>query len=182
MTTLIGVAALSAYVAVFPLEPSWHSDYPTALVQGAHHHKPLAVFLAPGKEAWNKLIRDGTLSPEAQRLLRSSYVAVYLDTDTPDGKELASSLEMPGGVGLVLSDREGLRQAFWHEGALEDQELTSALARHADPEGPMVMTETNQVTRTSSYGPAAAPASPAPTYSSQPAFRFQPAYSASCSH
>ena len=183
MTTMFSLIAFSAYVATFPVTPSWHSDYPAALAQGARENKPLAVFLAPGPGAWEKVITGGTLSPDAHQLLSTKYVPVYLNTETPGGKRLASSFELPGGVGLVLSDREGLRQSYWHEGTLEGQELTSALERHADPEGPVRRTETNQVTQTSSYGPAVAPTSPVP-YSPQTAFAFQPAYSysAGCSH
>jgi hypothetical protein len=180
MTTLFSLLALSAYVATFPVDPSWHSDYPTAVAQGVRENKPLAVFLAPGPASWERVIRDGTLSPDAQRLLQSKYVPVYLNTDTPQGKNLASSFELPGGVGLVLSDREGLRQAYWHEGLVEDQDLTRALERHADPEGPALKTDLDQLVRTSSYGPAVVPMNAVPYYP-QPAYPFQPSFGPACS-
>ena len=81
--------------------------------------------------------------------------------------------ELPGGVGLVLSDREGHNQAYCHEGDLEESELTQALEKHADPAGPVAITETNVVTQ-SYYGPAG--------ISSPPIVIFQPGLAAGCSH
>ena len=182
MTTVFSMLALSAYVSTLSLQPAWHTSYDAALDYGARQNKPLAVFLAPGTAAWDKLIRDGTLSEDAQRLLRSKYVAVYLNTDTPEGAKLASSFDLPAGIGVVLSDSEGSRQAFWHQGALDEQELGSALERHADPDGPVVVTETNVVTQSSNYRPAPSAATQAPVYTPPAAFPFQPAYSPSCSH
>jgi hypothetical protein len=182
MTTVLGVIALSAYVSTLSLQPTWYTSYDAALEYGVRQNKPLAVFLAPGKASWDKLLRDGTLSEDAQRLLRSKYVPVYLNTDTPEGAKLASSFDLPDGIGVVLSDREGSRQAFWHQGALDEQQLTSALERHADPDGPVVLTETNLVTQASNYSPAPAPATAVPAYTAPATFPFQPAYSPSCSH
>jgi hypothetical protein len=181
MTTLFSLLALSAYAATFPVNPSWHSDYSAAAAQGIRENKPLAIFLAPGPAAWDKVLHDGTLSPDAQRLLTTKYVPVYLNTETAPGRRLASSFEMPGGVGLVLSDREGERQAYWHEGILEVEELTRALEKNADRDGPVLKTETNLVTQTSSYGPPPVPVTPAPFYPQQ-AFPFQPSFGAACSH
>jgi hypothetical protein len=105
-----------------------------------------------------------------------------LDTESPAGAKLASSFDLPGGIGVVLSDREGQRQAFWHQGALDEQELTRALQRHADPDGPVVLTETNLATQASASVAATAPATPASGFAPPVAFPFQPAYSPSCSH
>jgi len=149
-------------VADVSRQPPWQTDYQAALVQSARLNRPLAVFLAPGQMGWDKLAQGGKLSKEVHQLLGGKYVPVYLNTNTVKGKELASSFDLPGGTGLVLSDRQGEHQAFWHEGALADTELTSALERHADATGPVLATEMNLATQTSYYGPVVTPANAAP--------------------
>jgi hypothetical protein len=180
-SSLISLVALSTLVADLSGQPAWRTDYEAALVQGVSQKRPLAIFLAPGKEGWGKLAAEGQLSQEVQLLLKAKYVAVYLNTETAQGKALATFFELPGKIGLVLSDREGQHQAFWHEGAFGDGELARALQRHADPEGPVLTTETNLDVRTSNYGAVSSPASAAPVYA-DPTYRYQPAYSPSCSH
>jgi len=60
---------------------------------------------------------------------------------------------MPGGQGVVISDRTGQLQAFRHAGELNGSELVSRLQRYAD--GSRVVTTTDTLTsgRTSFYGP-----------------------------
>jgi len=172
MNMLISLVALTTLVSDLSRQPSWQTDYQAALAQSAMQNKPLAVFLAPASAAWDKLSREGKLNKDIQQLLAAKYVPVYLNTDTVQGKELASTFELTGGVGLVLSDREGLHQSYWHEGALADGDLAQALQRHADPTGPVLTTESNQVLRTSFYGPGAGV---------QQTYRLQPAFSTNCS-
>jgi hypothetical protein len=162
MSILFSLLALAVFVGDLSRQPPWQTDYQAALVQGARQNRPLAVFLAPGQAGWDKLAQGGKLSKEVQQLLGGKYVPVYLNTDTVKGKELASSFDLPGGTGLVLSDRQGEHQAFWHVGALADTELASALERHADATSPVLMTETNLVTQTSYYGPVVTPTYTAP--------------------
>ncbi len=123
--------------------PEWLTSYKEAQQQGQKLSKPLAVFLAPGKEGWQQLVREGKLSKEALEQLADGYVCVHLDTTSADGKKWAKAFEMPTGLGVVLSDRSGDTQAFRHEGSLDGSTLTSTLTSHSG----------QTVARTSYYPP-----------------------------
>jgi hypothetical protein len=172
MMTVISLVALSTVFAEVSQPPSWQTDYQVALAQSVSQQKPLAVFIAPG--GWAKLVSEGKLGDDSRQLLADKYVPVFLNTETEKGKKLAYSFELAGGIGLVLSDRKGQNQAYWHDGALASEELTQALRRHGDSAGPAVTTETNPMTSSSYYGPPAAPVF------ADPVFRYQPA--PICSH
>jgi hypothetical protein len=132
--------------------PSWSLDYTAASKQAASADKPLAVFLAPGSGAYEK-ISQGGLSDEARKVLADRYVCVHIDTTTTRGQELARAFQMPEGLGLVISDRSGDRQAFRHEGDLADADLVRYLERYSDPNHVFQSTETNPSRRgTSSAG------------------------------
>jgi hypothetical protein len=119
-----------ALVAVAPAEgPTWLTDYGQAQRQGRTDGKPLAVFLAPEKEGWQKLVTDGSIGPEAMKRLSDDFVCVHIDTSTESGKRWAREFNMPSGTGIVLSDRSGEFQAFRREGRLESGMLTSTLER-----------------------------------------------------
>jgi hypothetical protein len=111
--------------------PTWLTDYGQAQRQGKKLEKPLAVFLAPGKNGWKKLVRDGKFSEEALKELADGYVCVHVDTDTETGKKWAGEFEMRSGLGLVLSDRCGEIQSFRNEGSLAAGELARSLERHS---------------------------------------------------
>ncbi len=121
--------------------PEWQASYGLAQKQGQTISKPLAVFLAPGKEGWKQLSSEGKLSKEALEQLADGYVCVHLDTTTAEGKKWAKAFEMTSGLGLVLSNRSGEDQAFRHEGSLDGGVLTSTLTNHSG----------QTVTRTSYY-------------------------------
>jgi hypothetical protein len=123
--------------------PTWLTDYGQAQRQGKKLERPLAVFLAPGKNGWQKLVRDGKLPEEALRDLADGYVCVHIDTDTATGKKWAGEFEMRSGLGLVLSDRSGDFQSYRNEGNLAATELARSLERHSG----------KTVTRISPYPP-----------------------------
>jgi hypothetical protein len=125
--------------------PTWLKDYSQARKQGAAQSKPLAVFLSPGKDGFQKLVREGKLGETSRKVLADSYVCVHIDTTTANGKRLAGAFEMSDGVGLVLSDRSGETQAFRHNGTLSDADLTAHLQSNLPT-----------ITRVSSYSPAEA--------------------------
>jgi hypothetical protein len=122
---------------------SWSQDYMSARKQAIAEKKPLAVFLAPGKGAWDKIGRDGGVNADANSVLASQYVCVHVDTSTSAGKVLAEAFEIPGGLGIVISDRTGDIQAFRHEGALANQDLVRYLNRYSDPTRVARMTDSN---------------------------------------
>ncbi len=141
MISLISLVALSPCFADMTRLPAWQTDYQAALEKAVRQHKPLAVFLAPSKESWHKLSPNGMFGKEVHKLLATKYVPVFLNTQTVQGKAMASAFELPEGIGLVLSDREGQYQAFRHEGMLAEQQLAAALERHADSAGAVRTTE-----------------------------------------
>lgn len=168
MYTSVALLALSgcfANAALIPVSPSWRSDYTLALKEGQSSKRPLAVFVAPGPDGWDKLSKDGGLDKEAKELLQTRYVCVYIDTTKEKGRRLAEEFEMPNGRGLVLSDSAGEKQAFWHAGMLGNDDLNHYLRKYADPERVVVKTETVPEHRhqaAPSYQPAPRPVYYAP--------------------
>jgi hypothetical protein len=183
MAAFLSWLALSALVADTSQRPSWQTDYGEAQVQSVRQNRPLAVFLAPGAVAWNKVVHDGNLSEDIQRLVAGKYVGVYVNTDTDQGRKLAAAFELPRGLGLVLSDRRGQNQAFWHDGPLTESQLARALERYGDVNGPIPATETNLTNRTSFYSPSSTvPLAPGGAASTlwQPVYSSQPMYFSGC--
>jgi hypothetical protein len=124
--------------------PSWEADYLSAQKLGRIGHKPLAVFVASGKDGWNRVTQEGVLGKELKQFLTTNYICVYIDTDLQTGKQLAAAFEIPMGMGLVVSDHTGKYQAFRHEGDLPAEQLLRYLRRYADAERVVRATESNQ--------------------------------------
>lgn len=135
--------------------PSWLSDYHQAQATGAIQQKPLAIFFAAGANNAAKVAVEGKLDAQAMDLLAGKYLPVFIDTSSVDGAKLARGFEIRNGVGLVISDRTGSMQAFWHEGQLSNQNLARYLGKYADART-VARTETASQSRTSFY-PAEAP-------------------------
>src|SRR5207244_7023921 len=95
--------------------PTWAASYGIAKKTAASVGKPLAVVFGAGSKGWQRLDRDGDLSNEAIEILMDRYICVHIDTATDKGKSLANAFELPGGLGIVISDQTGAVQAFRHE-------------------------------------------------------------------
>src|SRR5262245_13081179 len=82
------VIALSGLVGVADGEgaPAWQTDYFAAQKQGAEQKKPLAVFLAPGENGWDKLSREGGLDKDVNELLSGNYIPVFVNTESDAGR------------------------------------------------------------------------------------------------
>jgi hypothetical protein len=106
-------------------------DYAQAQKMAAQNNKPMAVFLNQGKTGDNKLITDG-LSDRAKEILAKNYIAVMVDTTTPEGRDLAKAFEIRNGQGLILSDRGGAMQALWYQGTLTNQDLIRNLEKYTN--------------------------------------------------
>ena len=130
---------------------SWMKDYHAARKESASQSKPLAVFLGTGKNGHDKVVRDGLTDRNRQLLAR--YIPVYIDTTTEEGRSMAQQFEMPGGQGIVISNRTGDLQAFRHEGELSNNDLASRLERYADNGHVVSTTDTLGDVRSSFYGP-----------------------------
>ena len=145
-TTLLG----SAPSATVPL---WQSDYGQALSEAGRVRKPLVVAIGHGANGWDKVVADAFSEPTIVAL-RSEFVCLYVDTDTPAGQKLADQLQLSTGPALVITDRTGQLQAYKRSGALPDVEVRRVLFRFADPDQVVRTTETSGV-RPAAPAPAA---------------------------
>jgi hypothetical protein len=137
--------------AVPALTPVWLTSYTDAQKQSTQRKKPLAIVFGPGTNGWTKVVRDGAPTEEVSKLLAEQYACVYVDTASPAGKKLAQDFKIYAEMGLVVGDRAGESQAFWHQGDLTNDYLTYYLKRYADPNYVALATETVTVSRTSFY-------------------------------
>jgi hypothetical protein len=149
-TTLILVALLGVSSTAGE-ELIWRTSYGQAKKEGASERKPLAVVVGTGAEGWEKIAQEGALSNECRTILAASYVCVYVDRTTEEGRRLAAAFEIPEGTGIVISNVTGELQAFRHAGTLEATDLSRYLRKYADPERVAITTETHTTQRTSFY-------------------------------
>jgi hypothetical protein len=131
---------------------TWH-DYSHARTMVQTSQKPLAVFIGSGANGYEKVSREGSLSPDVLKMLEDSYLCVYVDTSTPVGQKLASEFGMTNGKGLVLSDRTGDKQAFSHSGDLSAADLNTWVKHFADPNVAIRTTMNIGSSRVSMYPP-----------------------------
>ena len=111
--------------------PSWNRDYGEALTRAGATKKPVAVFIASGKEGWKSVTTEGELGLEARRLLASHYICVYVDSAQAAQKGLVQSFDAGQQPLVVLSNHSGRYQAYRHSGKLANAGLAQALERHA---------------------------------------------------
>ena len=123
---LLGSVLSAESVAI----PSWQSDYAQAMTTASTQQKPLAVFIGRGDAGYSGLV-GGEIPTEAGKLLNKSFVCVYVDTDTTDGKSLANAFGLA--KGLVISNKGGTVQALRHTGTIAPADLTNYLSRYSDP-------------------------------------------------
>ena len=126
-TSLIVLAMVGASADL--TGPSWQT-YSQASQRVDVEKKPVAVFLGSGQRGWEQVA--GSLGVDAEQVLAASYVCAYVDTSTSEGQKLARAFQMPNGVGVVLSDRKGETQAYWHNGELPQTDLVRQLVRHSN--------------------------------------------------
>lgn len=142
MHTIMALAAMVAGLSAtnVPSAPSWLDDYGAALKAVSAANKPMAVFVGGGKDGWQKVVRDGGVDPTTTRLLAQKFVCVYVDTETANGRSLASAFQV-GSHGLIISDKTGAAQAFSLSGTLTRQELRETIAKYSAPADGKVATE-----------------------------------------
>src|ERR1051325_602865 len=149
----IGGSWMHSYltIALISLAPAanWESSYGHAQQQAISQQKPLAVVFGSGADGWTKIVRTNSPTPQINNLLAEHYVCVYVDTDTTYGKDLARAFQIGGGVGMVISDRSGGSQAFWHQGDMTNDHLIQYLTKYADSRVVVTHTETTSPARTS---------------------------------
>src|SRR5439155_4325568 len=151
-TSVMLVALTGSAVASYATQDlAWQTDYVQARKMGETQRKPLAVFIGSGATGYDKVCRDGKLSAEVQKLLADNYICVYVDASTPAGEKLVKELAMTQPMGLVISDRTGQLQAFYHQGDLPETAMTQWLRRFADPNVVVRTTVVNDDSRVSMY-------------------------------
>lgn len=138
VTTTFAAVVLSAVLSPSAVSPNWQSDYGTALTAAADQQKPLAVFISRGEAGYAALV-GGKIPTEAGQLLGKSYVCLYVNTDTTEGKNLAGQFALSDG--LVISNKGGDLQALRHNGAVSPEALTSYLTKYSGQTA-VVRTET----------------------------------------
>jgi hypothetical protein len=120
---------LTLVLSVVAVDPTWTDDYMQAQKRGAVENKPLAVFFGTGEQGQTQLVREG-LSKEANDLLSTHFICVYIDTASPEGKGWAKAFDMKTGKGIVLSSRNAVYQVYSNEGVLANQDLVRVLQMH----------------------------------------------------
>ena len=148
-STTFAAVVLSAALAEAPSVPAWESNYARASETAVAQRKQLAVFIGRGEGGYSRLV-GGNMPTEAGRMLASNYVALYVNTDTTEGKRLATAFGI--NEGLVISCRGCQVQALKHGGPVAAVDLAGYLTRYSD--------ENVSVTTTQTGGtavPAAAP-------------------------
>jgi hypothetical protein len=140
-----------ALTAVSPAT-AWEYNYVSAQQHALEQRKPLVVLFGSGANGWTA-IRGDSQPSEAALLISQHYVCVYVDTSNSAGKQLAQNFDISQNAGLVISDRNGSTQAFWHQGDMEQATLTRYLQKYADPLVVVNTTETVNTVRASYYPP-----------------------------
>lgn len=138
VTTTFAAVVLSAALAEAPSVPAWESNYARASETAVAQRKPLAVFIGHGEGGYSRVV-GGNMPTEAGRLLAANYVALYVNTDTADGKRLATAFGVD--EGLVISSRCGNLQALKHGGAVPAVELASYLTKYSAADVAVTTTE-----------------------------------------
>jgi hypothetical protein len=156
MYATMAIVALTAGMTSGKLTPNpvWLDDYRAAQTRVTEAQKPMIVFVANGKTGWENVLRDGTLSPTATKLLAEKFVCVYANTNTSRGRNLADALQV-GDKGLVISDKTGLSQAYSLAGDLTGNELVRALETYADAD-PKDVKKTDTVVTPAAVGATSA--------------------------
>ena|SRR5947209_3457052 len=132
-TSILGAALMAALLPAHhaSLAPAWLHDYQKARELGSRENKPLVVVIGSGKTDWANLAKPAEQDETINQTLRSSYVCLFVDTDTTDGQQLARSFEMSG-PGLVISNRGGEMQAYRKAGEVPAGELAKELVNYTD--------------------------------------------------
>ncbi len=138
MHTSVGFLAFASFLSGFSWDTAqseipWKATYQEGRSHGQKVKKPLAVIVGAGKTGYQKLIQDGSLTSDVRKILANEYIPVYLDSEKAENKRLIADLGITLGKGIVLSNREGNTQAFFHDGTISEGDLTRQLKHFADP-------------------------------------------------
>ncbi|HEX4613585.1 MAG TPA: hypothetical protein VH092_35715 [Urbifossiella sp.] len=129
VTTTFAAVMLSAALANEAVAaPAWETSYARAAETAIAQRKPLAVFIGRGEAGYTRVV-GGDMPTDAGRLLASNYVALYVNTDTADGKTLATAFGVS--EGLVISCRGCQVQALKYGGSVPAMDLAGYLTKYS---------------------------------------------------
>ena len=155
-TALISIALSVTLLSGPSNTPAWQNNYAQARESGSAQKKPLVIVFGSS----NFLATNA--NSDVAKLLSQQFVCVFVDTASPSGKQLAENFELDGGVGLVVTDRDCLSQAFWHQGVMENDLVLRTLRKYSERDVVVTTTEVS---------------TPAPSLrADQPAFQPAPIY------
>ncbi len=137
-TTFAALVLSAAMANEAAVAPTWETSYARASESAIAQRKPLAVFIGHGEAGYSRVIGGG-MPTETERLLASNYVALYVNTDTTDGKALAGAFGVS--EGLVISCRGCQVQALKFGGAVPAVELAGYLTKYSAADVSVTTTE-----------------------------------------
>ncbi len=109
---------------------AWSSDYSKAVADACLADKPLFIVICPGSSEYARFAALGTfVSDDVERSLKNDYTRVMIDTDTPEGKEMAQKFGVEEGPHFVIIDRSGKWQIFYQSGYLSESKIGIALGK-----------------------------------------------------
>jgi hypothetical protein len=139
VTTTFAAVVLSAALAnEAAVAPTWETSYARASQTAIAQRKPLAVFIGRGDNGYARVV-GGAMPTEAGRLLANSYVALYVNTDTADGRALATAFGVD--EGLVISCRGCEVQALKYGGVVSAEALSGYLTKYSAANTTVATTE-----------------------------------------
>jgi hypothetical protein len=129
-TTLLGVAMYFGFGGA-SAPAAWHTDYAKAHAEACASDKPLFIVICPGSSDYARMMALGTfLNDQIEESLRTGYVRSCIDTETPEGQELARKFDTDQGPHFVIIDRSGKWQVFYRSGILLDRDLAPVLTKY----------------------------------------------------
>ncbi len=137
-TTFAAVVLSAALANEAPSAPAWETNYARASETAIAQRKPLAVFIGRGEAGYSRVV-GGDMPTETGRLLAANYVALYVNTDSTEGKRLATAFGVD--EGLVISSRCGQKQALKFGGAVPAVELAGYLTKYSTADVAVATTE-----------------------------------------
>jgi hypothetical protein len=127
--SMFSMAMMAAALTWSAGPTAWHVDYAQAHAEALAGDKPLFIVFCRGGQTREGAIGGLTVSDAAERLLRTDYVRLVVDSDTAAGKHLAGQFEAVEATHVVILDRSGKWQVYYKSGPIKDGELASAVTQ-----------------------------------------------------
>jgi hypothetical protein len=130
---LVALSGLAASPVREATDSPWLTDYMTAYEKGQSEKKPLVLVFGKGADGAGLICKEGKLDKEAEDLLRSKYVCLYIDIDSQSGKPIAEGFKVASAPSLMLTDHSQHAIAVRHSGTVSQSDLVNGLKKYAEP-------------------------------------------------